>query len=173
MECSISQRWLRQIDPRENRATKTFPVPKNIIYSCGGAASAFGFFSNTWMLGCSNSKPLAVPLPICPPIAATNIRKLACASVNFFQILGFTDTETIRPSQSSSKDCRTFWNVLALGILLILMVSYSFPVVSIEVFEVVGSSLFIVEEVVSLKINFALVWQLERVCFWRSILEKA
>ncbi len=45
------------------------------------------------------------------------------------------------------------------------MVSSSFPVVGIGAFEVKG--------VVSLKVNLALVWQLERLRFWRSILEKA
>jgi hypothetical protein len=97
--------------------------------------------------------------------ATTHIGKLACASVSFFQILGFTDTETIRPSQSTSKYCQPFWNVLALGILLILMVSYSFPVVSMKAFEVRdglvhGILLITVRVAVSLKINLALVWQL-------------
>jgi hypothetical protein len=46
---------------------------------------------------------------------------------------------------------------LAWGSSLILMVSSSFPVVGIGVFEVGG--------VVSLKINLALVWQLESLRF--------
>jgi hypothetical protein len=125
--------------PQNNHSRQRHPQsPKKVTYSIGGATSTFGFFSNTWILGCSNSKPSAVTLPIWPPIAATHIGKLACASVNFFQTLGLTDTETIRPSQSSSKDCQPFWSVLASGSALILMVSSSFPVVGIGISEVVG-----------------------------------
>jgi hypothetical protein len=70
--------------------------------------------------------------------ATTHIGKLAYAPVNFFQILGFTDTETIRPSQSSSKDCQPFWNVLAWGSSLILMMGSSFPVVGTGVLAIKG-----------------------------------
>jgi nitrate reductase NapE component len=79
-------------------------------------------------------KPLGVALPICPAIAATHIGKFAWASVSFFQILGLTVTETIRSSQSSSKDYQPSLTALALGSSLILMMSSSFPVVAIGIF---------------------------------------
>jgi hypothetical protein len=68
--------------------------------------------------------------------------------------------------------------VFSWGSSLILIVSSSFPVVSIGSFEVrddlvQGLLLITVEVVISLKINIALVWQLKRLRFWRSILEKA
>jgi hypothetical protein len=124
----------------------TQSAPPKITYSIAGAASAFSFFSNTWILGCSNTEPLAVAFLIWPSItlgakeaiAATHIGKLAYASVNFFQTLSFTDTKTIRPSQSSSKDCQPFSMPYTWRGSLILMMGSSFPVVGTGVLAIKG-----------------------------------